>query len=179
MRPAHLGGTSGPVHSPQLNVTLASDTSATTEAAWSRGIGIQSPPERLIPSTSYRRSLDLVSSWCEAVITLISSGIAFPPRANFVSTVTSPRGVRALGARRRQEPEQPHQAPRNQPETGATPKSLPLRGSASPGLLKSPRCFPTCQGSHLLLGASTRLWGKGVAGRERPEAGAPQMHRRI
>lgn len=56
-----------------------------------------SPQQRLIPSTSYRRSLDLVSSWCEAVITLISSGIAFPPCANFVSTVTSPRGVHAPG----------------------------------------------------------------------------------
>lgn len=110
---------------PQLNVTLASDTSAITEAVWSQRTGIQSPLERLIPSTSYRRSLDLVSSWCEAVITLISSGIAFPPRANFVSTVTSPRGVRALRARRRQEPQQPHQAPRNQPETGATPKRQP------------------------------------------------------
>lgn len=62
-----------------------------------RGAGARGPPERQIPSTSYRRSLDLVSSWCEAVITLISSGIAFPPRANFVSTVTSPRGVHALG----------------------------------------------------------------------------------
>lgn len=146
-----------------------SDTSATTEAAWFRGIGIQSPPECLIPSTSYRRSLDLMSSWCEAVITLISSGIAFPPRANFVSTVTSPRGVRVLRVRWRQEPQQPHQAPRNQPETRGHPQTPTPQGLSQPcapraQVHKSPRCFPTSQGSHLLLGASTRLWGKGLAG---------------
>lgn len=141
-----------------------------------RKIRIQSPPERLIPSTSYRRSLDLVSSWCEAVITLISSGIAFPPRANFVSTVTSPRGVCALRARRRQEPQQPQQAPRNQPETRAHPKIPTPRSPASPvELHKSLPCFPTSQGSHLLLehprGSGGRKW--------RPEAGGPQMHQWI
>lgn len=142
------------------------------EATWSQGIGIQSPPERLIPSTSYRRSLDLVSSWCEAVITLISSGIAFPPRANFVSTVTSPRGVRALRARRRQEPQQPHQAPRNQPETRGHPQIPTPQGLSQPSappaeVHKSPRCFPASQGNHLLPGASTRLWGEGSGWGER------------
>lgn len=50
-------------------------------------------PELPVFSTTYRSSLDLMSSWCEAVITLISSGIAFHPSANFVSTVTRLRGA--------------------------------------------------------------------------------------
>lgn len=149
-----------------------------------REIRIQSPPERLIPSTSYRRSLDLVSSWCEAVITLISSGIAFPPRANFVSTVTSPRGVRALRARRRQEPQQPRQAPRNQPETRGHPQ-IPTPGSpASPVLLvpsltrvllvSQPLKGVICCWEHP-PGSGGREWLRG----EGPEAGGPQMHRWI
>lgn len=167
--PAHLGGTSGAVHAPSPMSHWRVTQAPPRKPRGPGEIGIASPPERLIPCTSYRRSLDLVSSWCEAVITLISCGIAFPPRANFVSTVTSPRGVRALRARRSQEPQEPHQAPRNRPETRGHPQNphpqrpgQPRAPRAEPH--KSPRCFPASQGSHLLLGASTRLWGKGVTG---------------
>lgn len=117
-----------------------------TKVAWSPGAGVQSPPEQLIPSTSYRRSLDLVSSWCEAVITLISSGIAFPPRANFVSTVTSPRGVRVLQARWRQEPQQPNQAPQNHPETRGHPQIPISQGLGQP-------CFSRAERFKRVLGA--------------------------
>lgn len=155
-----------------------------TKVAWSPGAGVQSPPEQLIPSTSYRRSLDLVSSWCEAVITLISSGIAFPPRANFVSTVTSPRGVRVLQARWRQEPQQPNQAPQNHPETRGNPQILTSQGLSQPcfshaEVQEGPWCFPPSQRGHLLPGASIRLRRRDWSGGVGPEADSAQMHRWI
>lgn len=164
--PAHLGGTSGAM----LGVTLGGKCRRPSQVPpkWRgpRELGFKVSPEWLIPSTSYRRSLDLVSSWCEAVITLISSGIAFPPRANFVSTVTSPRGVRALGARRRQEP---NQTPRNRPETGGrpqipTPQGLSRPRSPPAEVPEGPWCFPPSQGDHLPPAASTRLWGRDSRG---------------
>lgn len=105
------------------------------------GAGARGPPERQIPSTSYRRSLDLVSSWCEAVITLISSGIAFPPCANFVSTVTSPRGVHALGPAAESEAEAAKPgAPKPTQKQGPPPPSLGHPQTLVPHVHREPFC---------------------------------------
>lgn len=180
-------GTSGAVHPPSsVSPLVTSDTahpdchrSLVVPGSWS-----SKSPERLIPSTSYRRSLDLVSSWCEAVITLISSGIAFPPRTNFVSTVTSPRGVRVLGARQRQEPWQPNQAPRNRPETRGHPQiqapwELSQPRSPHAEVQEGPQCFPPSQGVFLLPAASIRLQGRVQRVGAGPEADGAQMLRWI